>query len=583
VERRLVAILAADVVGYSQHMGADDTGTLERLMSLRKELVQPQIAEHSGRTVKLMGDGLLAEFPSVVEAVQCAVDIQQAMNGREADLPDEQRIRLRIGVNLGDIIIEGSDMFGDGVNVAARLESQADPGGICISSVVCDQIRHKIDAEFVSAGIKELKNIAEPMEIWNWSPSSGHYGTFPAGRLQLPDKPSIAVLPFTNMSGDPDQEYFSDGISEDIITDLSKIASLFVIARNSSFAYKGTAINVSKVAGELGVRYVLEGSVRRADNRVRITAQLIDAETGGHLWADRFDRKLEDIFALQDDVTRHIVRALQVTLSDDEQARLADGGTTSIEAYDCFLRGREIIFGASRADFETFTQSIAQFQRAIQIDPNYAIAYGELTRAYLLDYQADWSGDPDQSLLEAGRAAELAIKKDENESVAHYAAAVVAMFNKEFERWAAEVETALTLNPNFALANNAQGLLHVFAGDPKDAIPHIERAMRLDPGYYQQYLHFLGTAYLVAGEYQDAVDTFKKRISLMPDTDLSRSFLAAALGHLGRVDEARQAWRELADINPEYSFEKHIDRLPFKNLADAERIADGLHEAGLPR
>jgi adenylate cyclase len=581
MERRLAAILAADVVGFSRLMGKDDTGTLQRLISLRKELVQPQIKEHKGRTVKLMGDGLLAVFSSVVEAVQCAIDIQQAMTGREVDLPDDQRVNLRIGVNLGDIILESTDIYGDGVNVAARLESLAEPGGICISSVVREQIRHRVIAEFTNVGTKTLKNIAEPMEIWKWSPVDAHQRSFPIGRLPLPDKPSIAVLPFTNMSGDPDQEYFSDGISEDIITDLSKIASLFVIARNSSFAYKGTAINVRTVAGELGVQYLLEGSVRRADNRVRVTAQLIDANTGGHLWADRFDRELKDIFALQDDITHRIVQELHVTLSDEEQNRLADDRTTSVEAYDCFLRGREIIFGASRANLEIYNQSIAQFKRAIQIDPDYAIAYAELTRTYLLDYQAGWSGDPDRSLIDAGHTAELAIDKDNNEPFAHYAAAAVAIFKKDFERWSSEIQIALKFDPNFALANNALGLLHVFGGDPMDAIVHIERAMRLDPGYYQQYLHFLGTAFLVAGKYEDAVDLFKKRISLMPDTDLSRGLLAAALGHLGRTDEARQVWQELLQVNPEYSFEQHIERLPFKKLEDPKRIADGLHRADL--
>jgi adenylate cyclase len=394
------------------------------------------------------------------------------------------------------------------------------------------------------------------------------------------DRFSIVVLPFANMSRDPDQDYFSDGISEDIITDLSKVSGLFVIARNSAFAYKGQAVNISQVCRDLGVRYALEGSIRKSGDRVRVTAQLIDGSTGGHVWAERYDRDLTDIFDVQDDVTRQIVGALKITLSDAEKSNIAGGGTKNVEAHDLILKGRELMFAKKdRVNFETW---MTCFRRAVELDPDYSDAYAALSTGYNLDHQNRWSDRPELSLAQAGRYAELAIAKDDNNPFAHFAAGLAAMSRKDYQRWNDETEKALALNPNYAPATVGRGNLYVFTGEPMKGVPYIEKAMRLDPRVRGQYLHFLGTAYFVAGDYETAATLFEERIVADPDTDLSRALLASSLGHLGRADEARRVWRELEVINPRYSLTEHIERLPFRNPADGERIAEGVRKAGLP-
>ncbi len=382
------------------------------------------------------------------------------------------------------------------------------------------------------------------------------------------------------MAGDPEQEYFSDGITEDIITDLSKIAGLTVIARNSSFTYKGRSVDVRTIGRELGVRSVLEGSIRRAAKRVRISAQLVDAATGGHLWAERYDRDLTDIFAVQDDVTRQIVDALKVTLSPAENARLTAGGTSSMDAYDYVLRGRELLLGKTK-NRETFEQSTKLFMKALELDPNYPKAYAAMSMAYNLDYQNRWSDDPDGSLPLAKRYAEQAIEKDPNEPFARLVASWAAIFEKDLDRATSEVNAALRLNPNFALAYSNLGSIHNYSGRPLEAIPLLERAIRLDPAFRAQNLHFLGIAHLLAGKYETAVALLRERILLVPGTDFSRVFLASALGYLGQVDEARRIWRELKEINPKYSFREHFSRQPFRP-EDVERVAEGLAKAGLP-
>ena len=402
----------------------------------------------------------------------------------------------------------------------------------------------------------------------------------PSVAPSLPDRPSIVVLPFANMSRDLEQQYFSDGITEDIITDLSKVSGLFVIARNSAFVYKDQAVNVPQVCRDLGVRFALEGSIRKAGNRVRVTAQLIDGSSGGHLWAERYDRDLTHIFELQDDVTRQIVGALKVTLTDAEKSSIVGGGTRNVEAHDLFLKGRELMFGLKK-DREIFDRSMACFWRAIELDPNYSDAYAGLSMGYCLDHQNRWSDQPELSLGDAERFADTAIAKDDKNPYAHFAASMAAMNKKDYRRWADESEKALSLNPNYALATVGRGTLYIYTGEPAKAVPYIERAMRLDPTLPAQYLHFLGTAYFVAGDYEMAAKMFKDRITANPHTDLSRAFLASTLGHLGRAEEARRVWQELKEINPRYSLEDHIDRLPFKNLADAEKIAEGVRKAGL--
>ncbi|MEX0852870.1 MAG: adenylate/guanylate cyclase domain-containing protein [Bauldia sp.] len=579
--RRLAAILAADVVGYSRLMASDEAGTLAALKRHRELVFDPAVAEYGGRVIKLMGDGTLVEFASVVDAVNCALSVQ---NSAISD-PAGRVIVLRIGINLGDVIIDGDDLYGDGVNIAARLEPLAEPGGICIASIVNESVGTRIDVAFTDGGEVHVKNIDRPVRIWKWRPGDrAAKGDRPgvANPTSHPESPSIAVLPFANMSGDPEQEYFTDGITEDIITDLSKVAGLLVIARNSSFAYKGKHVDVRTIANELRVRSVLEGSIRRAGNRVRITAQLIDAGTGGHLWAERYDRDLTDIFAVQDEVTQQIVAALKITLSPSDKSRLADdGGTTNVEAHDLYLRGGALLRGPTK-NREVFERMSALFRQAIDRDPAYARVYAALGIALALDYLNRWSDDPDRSLAEARRLTDQAIEKGPNEPMGHHAAALVAMYGKDFQRWTAEVETTLSLSPNFSLAHSAVGEIKMYSGEPMAAIPHLERAMRLDPAFHQVHTQTLGMAYLIAGKYETAAAVFRERILLVPDTDISRAYLAAALGHLGGFEEARRVWHELKAINPKYSFAERIGRLPFRDQADVERIADGLRKAGLP-
>ena len=583
INRKLAAILAADVVGYSRLMAADEAGTLAALKRHREVVFDPAVAAHNGRIVKLIGDGTIVEFGSVVDAVNCALSVQR----RNGALPDEgfgqSKIILRIGVNLGDVIIEGDDIYGDGVNIAARLEPLAEPGGICVSSIVNESIGNRIDVRFQDGGEISVKNIDRPIRVWMWHPGATPLAAAKSNAAKSEPNgatASIAILPFTNMSGDPEQEYFSDGITEDIITDLSKIAGLTVIARNSSFTYKGRSVDIRTVGRDLGVRSVLEGSIRRADKRVRITAQLVDAATGGHLWAERYDRDLTDIFEVQDDVTRRIVDALKVTLSPAENARLSAGGTSSTDAYDYVLRGRELLLGKTK-NRETFEQSTKLFMRALEIDPNYPKAYAALSMAYNLDYQNRWSDNPDSSLPLAKRYAEQAIEKDPNEPFARLVASWAAIFEKDLDRATSEVNTALRLNPNFALAYSNLGSIHNYSGRPLEAIPVLERAMRLDPAFKAQNLHFLGIAHLLAGKYETAAALLRERILLVPGTDFSRVFLASALGYLSEVDEARRVWHELNEINPKYSFREHFSRQPFRQ-EDVERVAEGLTKAGLP-
>ncbi len=581
-DRRLAAILAADVVGYSRMMGADEAGTLAALKHHREAVFDPAVVRHKGRVVKLIGDGTLVEFASVVDAVRCALDIQRS--ARSGSRREGSPIVLRIGVNLGDIIIDGDDIYGDGVNVAARLEPLAEPGGVCIASIVNESVGNRIDVTFRDCGEVAVKNIARPIRIWKWHPDSDAVAAQPAAPAAVaaaaePEPPSIAVLPFDNMSGDPEQEYFSDGITEDIITDLSKIAGLLVIARNSSFAYKGKNPDIRAVGRELGVKSVLEGSIRRAGNRVRITAQLINAANGGHLWAERYDRDLTDIFAVQDEVTRHIVDALKVKLTAGESARIADLPTKSLEAHDLMLRARELLFG-QRNSRDMYDQVISLLGRAVELDPDYAEAYAGIAMAHNLDFQNHWTGAPD-AFERSARFASLAVEKGPNVPYARFVAAVIAIWSRDLEKAKRESEAALAINPNYAQALGTLALVEIYSGNPEAAIPVAERCMRLDPGFVHQTLHFVGTAYLVAGKYETAAATFRERIRLSPKTDLSRGLLVSALGHLGEVDEAKRVWAEVKQISPKYSFAGHLARLPFTNPADAERIKEGFAKAGL--
>jgi adenylate cyclase len=591
--RKLAAILVADVVGFSRLAAADEDRTLSRLRGLRSDLIDPAIVAHRGRVVKRTGDGALVEFRSVVDSVRCAIEVQTGMIERNAGLPPERRIEFRIRIHLGDVVEESDgDLMGDGVNIAARLEGIAKPGAICLSEDAFRQVRARLDSLAVNdLGETQLKNIAHPIRVYSLevgTPAEAKPSTPapPAGPDKssagpaLPEKPSIAVLAFQNMSGDPEQEYFADGITEDVITDLSKIGGLLVIARNSSFAYKGRTVDIRVVARELGVRAVLEGSIRRAGNRVRITAQLIDATTGGHVWADRFDRELSDIFAVQDEVTRRIVDALKVKLSPVEAARRDSGERTNSNAHDLFLKGREALL-ATIANREAFERVTDLFEQAIAHDPDYGEPYAGLVLAQNLNWQNHWTSDWSRSLEKAERYVDLALQKSPHVAYVHYAAALFYFCKKDLDRSAAEADTALNLNPNFAPAHNSRGIVNIYRGEPLAAVPHIEQAMRLDPVSKHQYIHFLGSAHLVAGNVDTAAAMFKERIRLSPKTDLSRALLAVALGHLGKADEAGRVWRELMAINPEYSFAEHVGRLPFRNRADIDRLAEGLSKAGI--
>ena len=584
MERRLVAILAADVVGYGRLMGADEVGTLERLKALFNELIHPKITERHGRIVKLMGDGLLTEFPSVVEAVQCAVQIQQAMIGRETALPEEQRIRLRIGVNLGDIIIEGSDIYGDGVNVAARLEAIADPGGISISGPAFDQVDGKLDLAFENIGERQVKNIAKPVRVYrlaSYGPQADPHES-PPDPLSLPDKPSIAVLPFDNMSGDPEQEYFADGMVEEIITALSHIRWLFVIARNSSFTYKGQAIDVKQVGRKLGVRYVLEGSVRKAGNRVRITGQLVDTATGAHLWANRFDGTLEDVFDLQDQVTASVVGAILPKLEQAEIERAKRKPTESLDAYDYYLRGLAVVHEWNR---EANEEALRLFYRAIDLDPDFAAAYGMAARCYSQRKANVWMVDAARETAEAVRLARRAAELGRDDALALCTAGIGLAYGAgELDDGEALIDQALVLNSNLAWAWIFSGWVKVWQGEPEAAIEQITRAMRLSPqDPYIFGMHAgIACAHLIAGRYTEALSWARAAIRERPNMLMANCVTAASAALAGETVEAEQAIDRLRQLDPKLRISNLQNVIPSRRPEDFTKWTDGLRRAGLP-
>lgn len=580
VRRRLAAILVADVVGYSRLMRADESATITRFRRLRDELAEPRLVAFGGRLVKSTGDGFLAEFGSAVDAVQCAVDIQRELLRLNDDGPADARMELRIGINVGDVVVEDDDLFGDGVNVASRLEGIAQPGGICISATVYDQVHDKLDLVFEDRGLREVKNIVEPVRTFSIDPHASAGDGRARARSLIGELPSIAVLPFDNMSGDAEQDYFSDGITEDIITDLSKLSSLMVIARNSSFTYKGRAVDVKQVARELGVRHVLEGSVRRAGNRVRINAQLIDGRTGGHVWAERYDRVLEDIFAIQDEITLNIVQALKIHLDLHEKDRLSGRPAQNMEAYDLVLRGRDLI---NRVNRERFAEATAMFERAIALDPRLTFAYSGLAFANILAYVNDWTSDPQATIDRAHRLALDAIERGPEDALAHRALAVTLLWKRDMDGAAEALDIATRLSPNDSETLITRGNMLVYLHRPQEAIEHLERARRLSPRVTEMLLHFLGHAHFMTGDYDTAAAYLRERIEKHPETDVSRVLLASCYGHLGRIDEARRLWEETLRINPAYSLEQKNRILPYKDPSDWERFVEGLSRAGLPR
>jgi len=547
--RRLAAILAADVAGYSRLMGADEEGTLERLKALRRELLDPKIAEHHGRIVKTTGDGMLVEFASVVDAVRCAVEVQQAMPERDTGVAAEKRIELRIGINLGDVIVEGDDLYGDGVNIAARIEALADPGGVFLSNTVHDQVRDRLPFVFEDLGEQQVKNIARPVRVYRVrdagaAAKSPSPPTLPP--LPLPDKPSIAVLPFANMSGDPEQEYFVDGMVEEIITALSRIRWLFVLARNSSFTYKGQAVDVKQIGRELGVRYVLEGSVRKAGGRVRITGQLIDAATGAHLWADRFDGSLEDVFDLQDKVAISVAGVIEPALQAAETARSAGRPTNDLNAYDLYLRAYATFWSSARQ----IPEALRLTEQAIARDPRYgpALAWAALCCFRLL---ADGrSEDPAADHLKgvdfARRALEVA--GDDPGTLAN-AALSLAYFGEDIGAMIGLVDRALALNPNFARGWTVSGLLRLWAGQPDIAIEHVEAALRLSPrARVGNTVMTIGFAHFLSRHFDEAVPKLLLAIQENPSLPHPYRYLAACYAHMGRLDDAREIVTRLRAI-----------------------------------
>jgi len=630
LERRLTTILAADVVGYSRLMGEDEAGTLAALKSLRRELVKPKESQYRGRTVKLMGDGALMEFSSVVDAVQFAVEVQVAIAERNVDVPEDRRIVYRIGINIGDIIVEGDDIYGDGVNVAARLEGLCEPGGVCIARNVFNQVKGKLDLTFEHLGEKEVKNIAEPVSVYRidlddkaaalvtpitvtppttgrgrwpqiaaglvlslvvvaglvwWQPWAPDVEPASLERMAfpLPDRPSIAVLPFTNMSDDPSQEYFADGMTEDLITDLSKISGLFVIARNSSFSYKGQQVKIRQVAEELGVRYVLEGSVRRAGDQVRINAQLIDATTGGHVWAERYDSSLTDVFALQDKVTQNIVTALAVNLTEEEREQRARKETNVPEAYDAFLRGWAHYRFATRDDF---AKAVPYLEKAIQLDPNYGRAHAALATIYRESHGNEWVRSLGISYHEAIKKAKRHLEEAMKDPtpLAHRIASRMLTTKDHWDEAIAEAERAIALDANDPDGYVAMSRVLVKVGRPAEGLEFIETAMRLDP--QSDYLYRLGSAQFHMERYDEAAATMLRATKRNPSEEWNFVLLAAAYGHLGREQEAKSAIETFNEMRAKAGRSSytlaHLGGWTFKEEADRERLREGLRKAGLP-
>jgi adenylate cyclase len=570
--RRLAAVLAADVAGYSRLIGADEGGTLQALKAIRAELIDPTIASHNGRLVKTTGDGLLVEFGSVVDALRCATEVQAGMAERNATMRENKRIEYRIGINMGDIVVEDGDIFGDGVNVAARLEGLAEPGGICVSARVQEDAAGKLALAFEDMGEQALKNIARPVRAYRIATGAVSAAVRETRALPLPDKPSIAVLPFANMSGDPEQEYFADGMVEEIITALSRIRWLFVIARNSTFTYKGQAIDVKRVGRELGVRYVLEGSVRKGGGRVRITAQLIDAASGTHLWADRFDGALEDVFDLQDKVASSVAGVIEPTVQAAETARSASRPTADLTAYDLYLRAYAMTLSSARQ----IPEALHLLEQAIARDPRYgpALAWAAVCcqRLLLHGRSEDRAADRLKGTDFARRALEVAV---DDAGILANAAEALAWFGEDIGAMMALVDRALALNPNFARGWHISGALRIWAGQPDVAIEHLEAALRLSPrARVGGSLFLIGAAHFFARRFDEAVPKLLFAIQDDPSYPQPYRYLAACYVHMGRLDDARKVVTRLRAITSVV-----IPAISLRNAEHRELLLSGLRLA----
>ena len=624
--RKLTALLSADVVGYSRLMGEDEEATV-RTLTEHREMMSNTIKQFRGRVVDSPGDNLLAEFASVVDAVQCAVEIQQVLKAKNAEVPEDRRMEFRIGINLGDVIEEGERIYGDGVNIAARVESLAESGGICISGTVYEHIKDKLALWQEFLGEHTVKNIKNPVRVyriglerkdvssephkekqglkgWQWgalsaiavlivvaaafgiwrvylqpaTPPPSEVTTEKGSAFHLPEKPSIAVLPFANVTGDPEQEYFSDGITEEIIMGLSKIPHLLVIARNSTFAYKGKPMDVKQVGQELGVRYVLEGSVRKAEDRVRITAQLIDATIGNHIWSERYDRGLTDIFALQDEITMKIMTALQVKLTEGQMARLTARGTKNLDAYLKCVEAREYILHLNR---ENNALAKEKLKEAIALDPNYPAAYRFLGTSHFIDIWTKATDSPRRSMGEAIKYLKKAISLDPLYGDAHSFLGFVLIFGRQYDKAVAEVEKGVVLCPGSA--NSYMYLANVLrcVGRPEEAIQAYEKSLRMNPFSPSNVNYGLAVAYLFTGQCKEAVEQALKAVHLEPKSVVNHVVLTAILGACGREEDARSRAKELLKVQPNFTVGYFAKQIAFKNDADRDLILNGLRKAGL--
>lgn len=574
--------MATDIVGYSRLTGADEEGTLATLRALRRDLINRVVEQHHGRVIKGMGDGLLVEFASTVEAVRCAVAFQQAMAARNAGEQANKRIDFRVGINCGDVIVEDDgDLLGDAVNIAARLEGVASAGGIALSEDAWRQTRGKIGIEFINLGERTLKNIAMPVRVYAATPAALSAPTSSAvtqaPHPPLPDKPSIAVMPLLNLGGDPDQEYLADAIAEDITTALSRWRWFFVISRNSAFVYKGRATDAKRIGRELGVRYLLEGSVRRSRNRVRVSAQLIDVVTSAHIWADYFDRELADIFALEDEITESVVSAIEPAMLHSEEARIARKSPRDLSAFDCFLRG---MWHLNKLSEEGYRDALALFRQCIERDPDLSLGYIGLARALYGRVIDGWSVDPVHDLNEAAEVARMALALDARDAHAHFALSGALLYLGRHEQAFDEAEAAIALNPNFAFAHFRLGQVRVYLGEPAEAVPSIERSIRHSPHDPQlgSMITMLALSHYHASNYAEAIRCAQQALNLHDFN--ARAVLAASLARLGRNEEARSTFAEYLPLLSQ-QHRLRVSLAPYARAADRDHLLEGLRLAGL--
>lgn len=585
VTRRLTAIVAADVVGYSRLTAADEEGTITALRRHRSEFVDPKIAEYGGRIANTAGDSILSEFPSVVDALRCMIDVQQGMVERNADVPEDRRITFRVGINVGDVIENDGDLLGDGVNVAARLEALAKPGGICLSRTTRDQVRDRIDVALEDLGEVAVKNIARPVHCFQWSPDGASDSPSPTDTRATPaaqpaDRPSIAVLPFDNLSGDPEQEFFADGMAEDVISALSKLRWFFVIARNSTFVYKGKSVDVRDVSRELGVRYVLEGSVRKAGDRVRIVAQLIDGETGNHVWAERYDRQVLDIFDVQDDITKSVVAAIEPQLLAAENLRIKSAPPESLDAWGCVIRG---LWHLGRFTKDDNDQALQLLRQAVALDPNYAKAHAVL--AFAEARRIFFGDDIDTTLAAAREIARNAIALDDDDPWGHFAMGYIVCFLNEYDEAIAWYRKAIDLNENFALAHGNIAASLALGGQPDAAVEAVDLSMLMSPRdpFNFAYLHFAAIAHFAAERYTEGIESEKQALRQRPNMPPALRILAACHVGLGQMDEAKSAIAEVLRQAPESSIKRDVyGHVAYALESDRERYAAALRQAGLP-